>query len=66
MTELFLLCAQATAAVEEVDCVAVAEQMSVDIPLKPRAVRGLLDNLVCPLLGDVTALAGREQVVASP
>ena len=55
--ELLLKGVEAPTAVEEVDGVAVTEQVSVDTTAKTSSSGRLLDNLIGPLLRDVTSLA---------
>lgn len=61
--ELLLEGVQPAAVVQEVDRVPVAEQVSVDISLETGSPGSLLDDLIGPLLGDVTTLPGGEKII---
>ena len=53
VAQLLLESVESAAAVQEVDRIAVAEEMSVHIPLEPSSPNCLSDDLVRPLLRDV-------------
>ena len=55
VAELLLEGIESAAAVQEVDRVAVAEEMSVDVPLEPGSTGRSTDDLIGPLLGDMPA-----------
>ena len=65
MAKLFLEGVKPPTAVEEVDSVAVAEEVGVHAAPEVSSPRRVLDDLIGPLLRDVTALAGWEQKIVT-
>ena len=64
--QLFLEGVQTSTTVEKVDCIPMAEEMGVDLPLELGATSRSLDDLIRSLLGDVTTLTRGEQIVVPP
>ena len=63
VTQLLLKGIQAATAIQEVNSIAMPEQVGVDIALQISPLSRSFDYLVCPLLGDVASLPGREQII---
>ena len=65
VAQLLLERVKAATVVQEVYGIPMAEKMGVYVALKVGLPRGLPDNLVCPLLGDMPTLSRCEQVIDS-
>lgn len=63
MPQLLLESIQPATAIQEVDGIAVAEEMGMDGAAEACSLSSCLDDLVRPLFGDVTTLPRLEQVV---
>ena len=60
MAQLLLEGIQPATAIEEVDGIAMSEEVSVDLAFEPSLPGGALDDLVGSLFGDVATLSGLE------
>ena len=63
--QLFLKGIKPAAAVEEVDGVAMAEEVGMDVAFQTRSLSCSLEDLVSSLFGDVFSFTRREEVIIS-